>query len=86
MSLDSETEETEARARLADQEVVDRRRPGRLQSVSPGLIAILRHPTVLDDPSGKVPDLGATRGIILGILLAVPLWAIIVVGILWAVR
>jgi len=66
--------------------VEDRRRPYRLDRVSPHLIALLRRstapntqPPLLDDvdvpPSGT--ELAIARGFGLGLVLSVPIWAII---------
>ncbi len=49
----------------------DRRRPGRLHADNPGLIALLRTPFDLVD------RVGVSRGIIIGLALAVPTWAIL---------
>jgi hypothetical protein len=50
----------------------DRRRPGRIGNVSPALIPLLRATTVPDD-DGLAP----ARGIMVGLLLSMVLWATI---------
>ena len=69
----------------------DRRRPGRTE-VSPDLLPLLRNPAgaeiPLDEPhvSGDArDDLGAAKGLVIGVLLAVPLWCLIAAAIWWAV-
>jgi len=70
----------------------DRRRPGRLPDVSPGLLPLLRNPVAVEIPAEKAPDAGYTRdeldaakGIAVGIFLAVPLWCLIALAIWWTV-
>jgi len=73
--------------------VEDRRRPGRHGQVSPHLTPLLRNPATADIPElclGQVDapplgyDLGPARGLVFGLVLSVPLWAIIG-GVVWAV-
>ena len=66
----------------------DRRRPGRNDQASPHLIALLRNPETanistplpgtVDAPPLGGDDLAPARGIIVGLVLSVPLWASIV--------
>ena len=65
--------------------VRDRRRPGRLEQVSPALIPLLREPTrYVDDPGFDSDLLAPARGVLVGLLISVPLWALIGLGI-WLV-
>jgi hypothetical protein len=70
----------------------DRRRPGRAE-VNPHLIPMLRDPAGLDsdlllrdstDPSPDRQDLAPAIGILVGLALSVPLWAIIG-ALVWAI-
>ena len=76
----------------ADQATGERRRPGRIEHPSRALIPLLRHPTVgFDtdaDNEGQQPsdEHRAPRGIVFGVLLSLPIWVLIIVGVLWAVR
>ncbi len=59
--------------------VSDRRRPGRLDEVSPALIPILRtgeHPPVLDETVeyGEPDQIAGARGVFFGVVLSAPLW------------
>ena len=68
--------------------IKDRRRPGRSDQASPHLIALLRNPEAANIPApspGEVDapplgsdDLASARGIVVGLVLSVPLWAGIV--------
>lgn len=75
--------------------LVERRRPGRVEYVNPHVIALLRAPTALDpgasvEISGAAEDLvtadddgdnlAPAKGILAGLLLALPLWALIGAG------
>jgi hypothetical protein len=68
--------------------VLDQRRPGRLDRVSPALIPLLRDPVPCVDAASCVgtasyddSDLQApARGIVVGLLLSVPLWALFGLG------
>jgi len=83
------------------QTLVERRRPGRVEFTNPHVVAMLRDPTALDpaaaaEISGPVEDLGTTsdgydslasaRGIVTGVLLALPLWALIGAGAWFLLR
>ncbi len=65
-----------APAPLATVDATDRRRPGRLESVSPALIPILRsaEPEIEFD---EVDQASAVRGLAFGLLLSAPIWAVI---------
>lgn len=68
----------------------DRRRPGRLDQISPALIPLLREfAQFVDDPDFDAdpltPARGIFRGIFVGLLLSVPLWSLIGLGV-WFVR
>ena len=63
-------------ATLTAADVTDRRRPGRLENVSPALIPILRTsepeiPIEFDE----VDQASAVRGLAFGVLLSAPIWA-----------
>jgi hypothetical protein len=59
-----------------------RRRPGRPEQVSPALIPLLREPTrYVDDPGFDSDLLAPARGLVVGLLLSVPLWALVGLGI-----
>jgi hypothetical protein len=66
----------------------DRRRPGRVACVKPALIDLVRQQpsgaTVerADAPQEVSDSLAPARGILLGILIAVPFWCLLAVG-LW---
>ena len=64
----------------------DRRRPGRMENVSPALIPVLRQPTLTIDLNTNNDDFRLSKGIAVGVLLAVPFWALIFAGISLAVR
>ena len=70
-----------------------RRRPGRNDQVSPHLIPLLRDPAAVDilalplcEAEAPLLDdpLALARGIVFGLALSVPLWAIIA-GAIWVV-
>jgi hypothetical protein len=61
-------------------------RNGRIERHSAVLVSTLRHPTVIVVTDTDYDDLRLSKGIATGILLSIPLWALIVVGIVWAVR
>ena len=66
---------------------VERRRPGRMASVSPELIPLLRghaepEPNVRDHPAD---DLAPATGIAVGSLISSLLWGLIIVAV-WTVR
>ena len=72
--------------------VKSRRRPGRNNRVSPHLVPLLRNPATVNIPpptgvldlSFPADDFALLRHIGFGLLLSVPLWAI-VVAIVWMV-
>jgi hypothetical protein len=83
------------------QPLLERRRPGRVEHTNPHVIALLRDPTALDpdappDISGPLQDLGTAgddlddlapaKGILTGLLLALPLWALIGAGAWFLLR
>jgi hypothetical protein len=60
----------------------DRRRAGRVEQVSPALIPLLRDPAHYVD-SGLDEDadpLSRARGVVIGSILSVPLWALMILG------
>jgi hypothetical protein len=69
--------------------VPDQRRPGRLDRVSPALIPLLRDPALCVDSASSVGTASyddsdpraPARGIVVGLLLSVPLWALFGLGI-----
>ena len=65
-------------------EVTDRRRPGRVENVSPALIPILRSA----DPESaiefdEVDQAAAVRGLAFGVLLSAPIWVAIAYLGMW---
>jgi len=77
------------------QTLTERRRPGRIEYANPHVVALLRDPTALDpaasaEVSGPFEDLGTegddgdnlapAKGILTGLVLALPLWALIGAG------
>jgi hypothetical protein len=93
MDMTSQVEEREAAAvpahqAQARQGTADRRRPGRIENISPHLIPLLRQPTVVVEPAPvlTVDDLRLPKGIAIGVLLAIPLWGLIIGGIMMMVR
>ena len=81
-------EVTEAEAASATQPTVDattdRRRPGRLEKVSPVLIPILRNaePTTVIE-FDEVDQAAAIRGLAFGVLLSAPIWVAIAYIGMW---
>jgi len=74
-------------------EIKGRRRLGRNDKVSPHLIPLLRDPAAVDIPAPPLCEtetpplsdqLAPARGIAFGLVLSVPLWAVIA-GAVWAV-
>ena len=70
-----------------------RRRPGRIDQVSPNLIPLLRNPPTADIPEllpGEVDlppledEMAPATGIMFGLALSIPIWAAIA-GTIWAV-
>jgi hypothetical protein len=63
--------------------VTDRRRPGRLAQASPALIPLLRKPTQFVDTelNSNTDPLAPARGILVGLLLSVPFWALVGLGV-----
>lgn len=78
----------------------ERRRPGRVNSVSPTLVSLLRRPlpdspeavSLIDDdgledaPSAAADqnrrhDLAAAQGVLVGLVLSLPLWALIILAV-----
>jgi hypothetical protein len=61
--------------------IVERRRPGRIEHRNAALIALLRQPPPdsVDDESLEAAnaDLISARGILIGLLLATPMWGVI---------
>jgi hypothetical protein len=75
---------TQARGPVATPSAVpDQRRPGRLEQVSPALIPLPCEPAQCADTDQDIDTdpLVPARGIIVGLLLSVPLWALIGLGI-----
>jgi hypothetical protein len=62
---------------------VERRRPGRVENVSPELVPLLRGQVdlVVDTADRDPYDLAAATGIAVGSLISAPIWALL----LWAV-
>lgn len=89
---DSLGDGTPARSGLTTETAPDRRRPGRLKDVSPELIPLLRNPAAIEIPSDAPlapeharDELGAAKGIVVGVLLVIPFWLLVALGIWWAV-
>jgi hypothetical protein len=77
---------------VIEQATADRRRAGRGETVSPDLIPLLRNPASLEIPPDDPPagdrirdDGGPATGIAMGLLLAIPCWCVIALGVWWAV-
>jgi hypothetical protein len=77
---------------LIQEATADRRRAGRGETVSPDLIPLLRNAASIEIPPDDVPagdrirdDRGPATGIAMGLLLAIPFWCVIFLGIWWAV-
>ena len=64
----------------------ERRRPGRIENISPHLIPLLRHPTGFVEPVPAEDNLRLPKGIAVGVLLAIPLWGLIIGGIMMVIR
>ena len=77
------------------QTLIERRRPGRVAYTNPHVVALMRAPTALDpatsaEVSAPFEDLGTehddsdnlapAKGILAGLVLALPLWALIGAG------
>ena len=68
----------------------DRRRPGRLDQVSPHLVPLLRTSSVAEAAAADMAEgmpgdaLAPAKGIAIGLALSVPVWAVIG-GVVWAV-
>ena len=77
---------TEKPASTTDgQRVPDRRRPGRVPYTNRALVGLLRIPAGLKSTQAEGPhqdDLAPSKGIMIGLLLAVPFWAALA-GLLW---
>ena len=59
---------------------VERRRPGRIESVSPHLLPLLRDGAARSPDHGEHQqnDLTPVVGIAIGVLISIPIWALIV--------
>ena len=65
-------------------DVADRRRPGRLENVSPTLIPILRTSECTTEIEfEEVDQIAAARGVAFGALLSAPIWVIIAYVGMW---
>ena len=71
----------------------DRRRPARIKDASPDLIPLLRDPTTVAIPPDDAhvaahmqDELGGAKGIAVGLLLVVPFWCGVALGIWWIFR
>jgi hypothetical protein len=87
------TEQVPAPVKVKSRQRPGRRRPGRDDQVSPHLISLLRSPATLDIPAslpGKLDpvffedDFALVRVIGFGLVLSLPLWAIIG-AVIWAI-
>jgi hypothetical protein len=67
-----------------DQRVPDRRRPGRVQYTNRALVGLLRIPVGLKSTQteDRRDDLAPAKGIMIGLLVAIPFWAALA-GLLW---
>ena len=65
---------------------VERRRPGRMESVSPVLLPLLRDGAALSPYHGERRhyDLTPVVGIAIGVIISIPIWALIV-WVIWCV-
>jgi hypothetical protein len=69
--------------------VYDRRRPGPRPDVHPDLLPTYRgivSDTADDDEYEDDDALNPARGVLFGLLLAVPCWGIVVAGVWWVIR
>jgi hypothetical protein len=69
----------EAAAGTTLSDVLDRRRPGRVEHIGPTLIPLLRAPAQFVDTELDMDadPLVAARGMAVAVLLSVPLWALV---------
>lgn len=81
-----------ARSGVTAETAPDRRRPRRLKDASPDLIPLLRNPTGIEIPPDEAlapelprDELGAAKGIVVGLLLVIPFWLLVAWGIWWAI-
>lgn len=77
-----------------EEPLVERRRPGRIEYSNPHVIALMRAPTTIDSGAVEIStsfdhadteaedsdNLAPAKGILTGLLLALPLWALIGAG------
>lgn len=72
--------------------LTDRRRPGRPQEVSPALLPLIREDMLPSEPQPQRPmewpeedlehdELSTIRGIMYGVAIALPIWAVLGLGI-----
>ena len=76
-----ETAPAETGAAAAPPVAQDRRRPGRVEQVSPAIIPLLRDPARCVDTDQDTDPLAPARGVVFGLLLSVALWALIGLGV-----
>jgi hypothetical protein len=57
-----------------------------MDDVPPVLIPLLRQPVGAGDPEESHDDLRVSKGIFIGFLLSIPLWGLIVGGVLLVLR
>ncbi len=75
--------EDEVTPRVPPPTARDRRRPGRIEDVSPELIPLMRHPDELEPDRD---DLRPMTGVLVAVALSVPVWAGIALFIRWLIR
>jgi hypothetical protein len=68
----------------------DRRRPGRLSSIAPELVPLLRNPDSFEidetDYETESDGLGPARGVAIGLALVTPFWILVGFGIWWYLK
>jgi hypothetical protein len=84
--VSSDIENPELTTPSEKQTVGDRRRPGRIERPSSALLSLLRYSKGVSDTHAKSDGLRPFKGIVYGILFMVPIWALIVAGVLWMIR
>jgi hypothetical protein len=58
----------------------DRRRPGRIEHISPALIPLVRGIAAPPEPliEQAEPDLAAATGILVAVLISLPIWTLVI--------
>lgn len=81
-----------AESGITAETATDRRRPGRMEDASPSLVPLLRNPIAIEIPPDERPgtdyvrdELGAAKGIAVGLLLVVPFWCLVALVVWWVI-